>query len=149
MMWHLFIGTLAILVLAVAIVQLIRALLRRRLAPADERAPPARSDSSASNSAASETSPSSPSSRPPEQALQPHRSNVPIPRQPGDALLVKLRQATHRTLDERYAMRHRGKLHSPVDPDDADSLRALRIETELCQRPRPAQQAGAQAPKSI
>jgi hypothetical protein len=27
-------------------------------------------------------------------------------------------------------VRGRGKLQSPVDPNDADSLRALRIETE-------------------
>jgi len=101
--------------------------------------PAARLDSSS----APGTSPSSPSSRPPRQTLQPHRStvpiarqplqphrsNVPIPRQPGDALLVE-RRANHRTRAERYAVRGRGKLQSPVDPNDADSLRALRIETE-------------------
>jgi len=139
MAWHLSLalGALAIVVLAAANVGLIRALLRRHLAPAGERGakeggapavPPART-----NASAPEISPCSPSSRPPGQALQPHRSNVPIPRQPGDALLVKLRQATHRTLDERYAMRNRGKLQSPVDPDDTDSLRAMycahRVET--------------------
>jgi len=184
-------GALVILVLAGAIVELIRALLRRRLAQPDERgaveggalagpgpereggsqrvqplaqrvrslahtwppptqsrdggrrqgladmraalaeraagtepiaaapaAPPARP-----NPSPSETSPSSPS------PLQPHRSNAAnIPRQPSDALLVELRLATARTLDERYAWRDRRKLQSTVDPEDADSLRALRIE---------------------
>jgi len=52
-----------------------------------------------------------------------------IPRQPGDALLVKWRLAAHRTLDERHARRVGGKPRSPVDPNDADSLRALRTET--------------------
>ena len=94
------------------------------LAAAAQAAPPARSDSSAP-----ETSPSSPSTRPPRQALQPHRSYVPISLQPGDRLLV-LKRRTHRRLDERYAMRDRKKLQSPVDPYDADSLCTLRIKIE-------------------
>ena len=64
--------------------------------------------------------------RPPRQALQPPRSNVPIIPQPGDAHLVALKLSTHRTCDERNAMRHRAKLQSPVDSDGVDSLRALR-----------------------
>ena len=111
-------------------------------AAAAPAAPPARADSSAPG-----TSPSSTSTRPPRQTLQPHRSYVPIPRQPDDALLV-LKRATHRRLDERYAMRDRGKLQSPVDPYDADSLCALRTEIEdklasdLDTRRRRARRAG-------
>ena len=87
------------------------------------------------------------SSDSPWQALQPHRSNGPILRQPRDARFEELndhlleelklietraieRRATQPTRHERYAARERGKLQSPVDPDDADSLRALRVETE-------------------
>jgi hypothetical protein len=185
-------GDLAIILLAVAIVELFRTLLRRRLRPVDQRGggeggalavrgPQREGDSRRARSlahswpqerrpqdrgrkqwladmraalaaraaeeqagepeaaapaapparwAAPEPSPSAPECHSPRQALQPHRSNVPIPRQPGDALLVESRQATRRTLDERRAMRVGGKLQSPVDPHDADSLRAIRVETD-------------------
>jgi len=175
----------AILVLAVATVRMIMSLLRRRLAPADERgageggelagrdsrrvqpqplahswpqetraptaiaaraaeepaatpaAPPERPNVSPPETSTSPSSPSPGSSR--QHALQPHQSNVPTRRQPGDALLVALKQTTHRTLDERYAMRDCGKLHSPVDAGNTlvpnyrygpGNLRAVRVETE-------------------
>ena len=152
MAWHLPLplGDLAVLVLAAAIVALITALLRRGLAPENERgageggalaeqdrgrnewlvharaalaaraaaeragepaeATPATSSASSSSSV-SETFPPAPTSRRPQQ--------------PGDALLVELRWENYRTLDEKKAIREDGKLQSPVDPDDADRLRAL------------------------
>ena len=184
-------GALAILVLAGAIVKLIRALLRRRLAQPDERGavaggalagsgperedgsqrvqpraqrarslahtwpPPKQSRNGGRKqwladmrsalaaraagepiAAAAAAPPARPNPSPPETSqsspspLQPHRTNsVNILRQPSDALLVELRLATARTLDERYARRDREKVQSPLDPEDADSLRALRIES--------------------
>ena len=182
MAWHLPLGEQAILVLAVAVVALIGALLRRDLAPANERGPgeggalAARDpqqevDARAATAARAEAervgapAAAAPAALPassdsPRQALQPHRSNGPILRQPGDARFEELKdhlleelklietratetRATQPTRHERYAARERGKLQSPVDPDDADSLRALRVE------PEPAPQEGAQASDSI
>ena len=41
-----------------------------------------------------------------------------------------MRLAKYTPRVERKAVREQGKLQAPVDPDDADSLRTLRVETE-------------------
>jgi len=104
-------------------------------AAAAQEAPPARPEPEVS----APQTPVLPSSRPPGLALQQHQSNVPILRQPGDALLVESKLATHRPLAERHARRDQGKLQSPVGPNDDIILLAHRagIEDELGRPGRP------------